>query len=394
LAGGPFHTEGRFDLLRCPCKEPTLFRLTLRIQAVGIGGRVESAFRRSHLALHVAQDLARHLREIRAPRGLPAFQIGEGQKRVVVEHLLEVRDQPVRIGGVAVKATTDLVVNASRRHPLEGERRQLESFGVARAAMEAQEKPDRKSCGKLHTAQESAAGSIRVSSVRGLGQLQHFVAGGLCRRGGGGFEILLDESRQLIRDLLELVTFLRVMPLDRLQDRREPMMGAAILGREVGPPVERLPLRRQPDAQGPAAASSHRLDCAHVDRVDIRTHLAIHLDGHEVLIQDPGDLRLVEGLVFHDVAPVAGGVADAEEDRTVQLLRLLEGFFTPRVPVHRVVSVLLEVGAGFQQQAIGVQRRAVLPAVPGSGGIVRGPCGEGAGEPCSELRGESRRARK
>jgi hypothetical protein len=57
-------------------------------------------------------------------------------------------------------------------------------------------------------AQESATGSIRVSGVSGLGQLQDFVTEGLGRRGRGGFQILLDESCQLVRDLFELSAFL------------------------------------------------------------------------------------------------------------------------------------------------------------------------------------------
>ena len=41
---------------------------------------------------------------------------------VVVQHLLEVRDQPLAIGGVAGEASADLVVDAARRHGVEGGR--------------------------------------------------------------------------------------------------------------------------------------------------------------------------------------------------------------------------------------------------------------------------------
>jgi hypothetical protein len=33
-----------------------------------------------------------------------------------------------------------------------------------------------------------------------------------------------------------------------------------------------------------------------------------------VVVEDPGHLRVFEALVLHDVAPVAGRIADAEEN--------------------------------------------------------------------------------
>ena len=58
-----------------------------------------------------------------------------------------------------------------------------------------------------------------------------------------------------------------------------------------------------------------------------------------------GDLGVLERLVLHHVAPVAGGVADREEDRLVLASCRLEGLLTPRVPVDGVVGMLEQVGA-------------------------------------------------
>ena len=44
-----------------------------------------------------------------------------GQQGVVVQHLLEVRRQPVGIGAVAGEAAAQLVVDAAVRHPVEGD---------------------------------------------------------------------------------------------------------------------------------------------------------------------------------------------------------------------------------------------------------------------------------
>ena len=42
---------------------------------------------------------------------------------------------------------------------------------------------------------------------------------------------------------------------------------------------------------------------------------------HEALVHQRGDLRVLEGLALHDVAPVAGGVADRDEQRPVLVAR-------------------------------------------------------------------------
>lgn len=84
-------------------------------------------------------------------------------------------------------------------------------------------------------------------------------------------------------------------------------------------------------------------------------------------VDDPGGLRIPEGLTGHDVAPVAGGVADGQEDGLILLLRLPEGPGAPAPPVYRVLGVLEKVGGFFVSQAVPLRRDgsahlfAVLP---------------------------------
>ena len=52
--------------------------------------------------------------------GLEAVEVGAGEQRVVVEHLLEVGHQPARVDGIAREAAADLVVDAAARHGVEG----------------------------------------------------------------------------------------------------------------------------------------------------------------------------------------------------------------------------------------------------------------------------------
>jgi hypothetical protein len=52
------------------------------------------------------------------------------------------------------------------------------------------------------------------------------------------------------------------------------------------------------------------------------------------------------------VTPVAGGVADAEENGFVFVMGSLKGFLAPGIPVHRVISVLKQVGTGLFGKAV------------------------------------------
>src|SRR5215468_7021365 len=52
------------------------------------------------------------------------------------------------------------------------------------------------------------------------------------------------------------------------------------------------------------------------------------------------------------MAPMAGGVADREQDRPIGASCLRDRLLAPRPPMHGVVGVLQQVGAGLATQAI------------------------------------------
>ena len=118
------------DLLGAPDEEAAL--LPLR---VGVGGRVEAPLGRGHLPQQIVQGLAQHPGEVRPPGHLPGLGVGHRQQGVVVEHLLEVGDQPALVGRVAVEPAADLIVEAAGRHLLEGAGGHLQRLGVAGAAV-------------------------------------------------------------------------------------------------------------------------------------------------------------------------------------------------------------------------------------------------------------------
>ena len=131
---------------------------------------------------------------------------------------------------------------------------------------------------------------------------------------------------------------------DSLQDLFETGLTISILRRKIGSADKRLQVRRQPDAHRPAATAGGRLHKSHVNAIDIGAFLAIDFDVHKLAIHDRGHLFAFEGFMRHDVAPVAGRIADREKDRFVFAARLGERFLAPRIPVDRVMRVLQKVG--------------------------------------------------
>ena len=120
------------------------------------------------------------------PRDLVGFQVGHGELRLVVEHLFEVRDVPARIGGVAVEAAAEVVVDAARGHVSQGDEIHFQRLLSPAAAnppwlgprVEAGEQVERDRAGELRRAAEAA-----VDGVEAGGELR--VGGGRGARGRG-----------------------------------------------------------------------------------------------------------------------------------------------------------------------------------------------------------------
>ncbi len=146
-------------------------------------------------------------------------------------------------------------------------------------------------------------------------------------------------------------------PDEQIGERRHAV---ARLGREVGPRVERFErFGLEPDAHGPAAATRERLCGCHVEIVHVRAFLAVDLDADEALVHHLGCGFILEALTLHDVAPVAGRVADREEDGHVSAAGFLESLLAPRPPVDRVLRVLKEIRTRLTSQAVGVHGRGL-----------------------------------
>ena len=126
----------------------------------------------------------------------------------------------------------------------------------------------------------------------------------------------------------------------------------AVLGREVRAAEKGPPVGQAKGVQRPAAVLVDHLDGLHVNVVHVRALLAVHLDADKVLVHEPGDVRVLEALALHHVAPVAGAVANRHDDGHVPPLRLGKGFRAPGLPVDGVFGVLAQVEAVLVGEAV------------------------------------------
>src|ERR1044071_26091 len=58
--------------------------------------------------------------------------------------------------------------------------------------------------------------------------------------------------------------------------------------------------------------------------------------------------------MLHHVTPVTGRISYAQQNRLIFLPGTLESFFSPRIPVHRIVRVLQKIRAGLFRETVGV----------------------------------------
>ncbi len=272
------------------------------------------------------------------------MEVGPGQERVVVEHLLEVRDGPGRVGRVAREAPAELVVDPARGH-------RRERVARHRRLPAAQQELDDGGGGELRWA---APAAVRAVEVRAQPLLRGLERRGIERVGGRPKQRAADEPRG---ELLAHRADLAALPGPGAGDRPEHLWPArrAVprLRREVGAAVEGRLVRGEEDVERPAALARHGLHGFHGDRVDVRALLPVHLHADEVLVHERRDLRILEALALHDVAPVAGGVADGHQERPILLARPRERLGPPGQPVHGVPRVLEQVRRGLPGQRVG-----------------------------------------
>ena len=86
--------------------------------------------------------------------------------------------------------------------------------------------------------------------------------------------------------------------------------------------------------------------------IDVRALLPIDLDVDEERVHDRRSVKVLEALMRHDMAPMAGRIADGEQNGLVQRARFLQGLGAPHPPMHGIIGVLQQIGACGPTQLI------------------------------------------
>ncbi len=154
-----------------------------------------------------------------------------------------------------------------------------------------------------------------------------------------------ERALQLLRRLEHLLALVAPEAAEQRRQLHHPRPAEARLLREIRPREEGFARRGQHHRQRPAAAPGHALAERHEKVVDGRQFLTVDLHRDEVLVHQARHVVVLEALALHHVAPVAGGVADRDEERHVTRARRREGLLAPGVPVDRVAGVREQVRA-------------------------------------------------
>ena len=272
------------------------------------------------------------------------MEVDADQQRLVVEHLLEVGHEPFLVDRVAREATAEMVVDATTGHRVERRRDDDLCVFLWSPLIGAQHEIEAHRRRKLRRSAEATPHRIERTGelLHRLVELSH------SRQAGRRFDLRrpTDRVAERLDVLLNLVLPVHPDVVDRSHEAQEVRL------REVGAAVERMAVGREEDRHRPTTAAAHRLHRVHVDRVDVGPLLTVDLDVDEAAVHLGGDLVVLEAFVRHHVTPVAGGVADGQEDRHVSFRRRSERLGPPRVPIDRILSVLPQVRRGFCGESV------------------------------------------
>jgi len=307
------------------------------VEAVGVETGSEAAGGQQQLPLQPADQTTHHALALGAQQRVmvghptPAADITSEQQGVVVQHLLEVRHHPAGVDAVPGEAAADLVVDTAARHRVE---RALGDVERARLALH-QQRVNQQRCGELRSGAETPVDRVELGAEPVQGA-PHVHLRRTRRRGSErAGQMCCDGCRARVR----LVTALPPGRVDGGHDLREGGHAAGAHRRVVGAGEERQPFGSEEDGHRPAARTGERLRGLHEHRVEVGALLAVDLDGDEVGVHQRGHVRVGERLVRHHMAPMAGGVAHRQQDRTIGGPGLCQRVGIPFAPVDGVVGV-------------------------------------------------------
>ncbi len=229
-----------------------------------------------HLAEHVVEGLLGHAPVLGLSGGQPAVEVERGELGIVVEHLLEVRHQPLSVHRVAMEAAAELVVHAAAGHPGQGVAQHLERARIAGPLPDAQDRLPGHRLRELGRLAEPAVALVELAGEAQVGAHQDIFREHAGRAGEALG--LLHALHELAPGFQHLAAPSVIGVRDGLEQPREGGHAVTVHRREVGAAVERHAVGGEEHGHRPAAPARHGLHRLHVDLVHVGPLLAIHLD--------------------------------------------------------------------------------------------------------------------
>ena len=112
---------------------------------------------------------------------------------------------------------------------------------------------------------------------------------------------------------------------------------------KICPRPERLLVRCQKHSERPAAGTVHGNARRHINCIHIGTLLPVNFDWNEGAVEHCRYFLRLEGFMRHDMAPVAGGITDAQKNGLVLPFGFFQRRSPPRTPVHRIFRMLKQI---------------------------------------------------
>ncbi len=255
----------------------------------------------------------------------------------------------LRIDAVAGEAAAEMIVDSALRDVRKSKRGRVERIGEAVAQTGAPQKREEDRLRKFRCAVQAAVDPVDElqETAREIGERR------VVELGAGATwrfrrEAFLDEVCVVADGVVLLAIDAR--DVTQYTDECRPAI-AGVLGK-IGAAPERLGVSCEEHSERPAALLAELVQRAHVDGIDIRSLLAVDFDVDEQLVHHGSRCLVLEALMRHDVAPMAGGVTDREQDRFAAGLGLRQRLRPPGSPMHRVVLVLEQIRARLQTQPV------------------------------------------
>src|SRR6266850_2714746 len=275
-------------------------------------------------------------------RGLPDVEIILQELGIVVGHFLEVGDEPAFIDGIAMEAAGKLIVDSAAGHLFEGGFSHGEEVFFFRLLVAFEDEVDGGGVWKFRGAAEAAV--FYVEQLRDGIDLGGDDAGIEFGVGAGEGLGMCDHFGERFSGAFQLGALIAEGIGDGEKHAAETGTVHLVFGRKIGAAEKRFAVREKESGERPAALFGNRADGGLIAGIDIGAFVAVDFDGHEIVVDDFGDLGVFVAFAVDDVAPVAPDGTDVKKNGFVFRLGASESGVVPFVPVDGLVRSGAQVG--------------------------------------------------